>query len=260
MPTELDAHMHTLRKRYLETMSNLLTTVEAALRHCEDGSLDADGRVALGNVAHRLSGTGKTYGFPRISASAREIDVRLKERPDMPARELMELIYSLVVACRNALGRDEIRGVSAQRVSFGRRPPSVATTPQQDVPNRPVMLVVDDDPDMRDLFTGLFSHEARVLTAVNSDEALVMMRRHNPSLVLLDDIMPGAITGLKFLETLQTSGEFRGTPIVMITASDAPENIERGMNAGAAGYITKPFDVADATEKVRRFLKAVSQP
>ncbi len=254
--SEFDIHLSRLRIRYLETVAALLASIEAVLRHCEDGALEDSHRAELRAISHRLSGTGKTYGFPAISSSARSIDHQLKEQPDVLATDLMQLIYPLVVACRNALGRDEIRGVRPPRTQFGLRR-TVYDTPVTDVAynRQPMMLVVDDDPVMRDLFTDLFSDDALVLTAVNSDEALMMLRRHRFSLVLLDDIMPGAVTGLKFLEILQKSGEFTDTLIIMITASDAPEHIERGLNAGAAAYITKPFDPDEVAVTVRRFLE-----
>ncbi|MFT4075457.1 MAG: response regulator [Asticcacaulis sp.] len=251
----LEASLRALRLRYLSTMKELLGPIEVTLRHCEDGTLQDCDRHELRSMAHRLAGTGETYGFPAVSAAARPLDDQLKSHPHMKAAALMQLIYPLVVACRNALGRDEIKGARPDRVSFGRR--NTAMEPVTDVKVRlPLMLVVDDDPAMRDLFTELFRHEARILTATNSDEALAAMRRHSPDLVLLDDIMPGAITGLKFLETLKKTGEFADTSIVMITASDAPEHIDRGLNAGAADYITKPFDPAEVAVKVRRLLRA----
>lgn len=248
----VDERMRGLRAAYLDALRPRAAQVEAALRRCESGGFDATdaaARADLRDVAHKLAGTGATYGFADLSEAARALDVLLKAEPDTPAAGLRDPVARLLVACRAALGLDEIRNPPTRRAVFGRRGPAQAATAA--ARRRPKLLVVDDDPAVRDLFSTLLSDEADVLLAVNSDDALRVMRLHRPDLVLLDDIMPGAVTGLKFLENLQASGEFAATPIVMITASDAPEHIARGARAGAAGYITKPFDARLVAAMVR---------
>ena len=106
----------------------------------------------------------------------------------------------------------------------------------------PQLLVVDDDANIRDLMGELFRHEARVHTAENAGEALALMKKHKPDLVLLDDNMPGSISGLRLLEDIQSMPDIKTIPVVMITASRKPEEVMRGLMAGAADYIIKPID------------------
>ena len=256
------AQMRLLRERYLENLREQTAQLDALLAACEAHELTDEARAQLKHVAHKLAGTGKTYGFPQVSEVARRLDDRLIARPDTVAGILARLTQPLVAACREALQPEPVKPVhpvvARARAVFGRRPspqPAAAPEPARPQPGRlPVLLVADDDEAVRNLFLALFADEARVITALNSDEALTMMRRYRPDLVLLDDIMPGAITGLRLLEGLQRSGEFASTPILMITASDGEEHVERGLNAGAVGYVTKPFDAAAVARTVRALL------
>ena len=276
------AHMAMLRARYLEAMVEQMKTLSESLAACEARTLSEEGRAALRHVTHKLAGTGKTYGFPDLSIVARRLDDVMINDPAAPVAELAQMARDVLAQCAAAQGgvepppvpEPEVRpqalarpepAPAAPRGTFGRRnveaasAPVVArptapveTTPQ--LKRRPLILVADDDEAVRNLFGSLFAEDARVVFATNSDEALTMMRRFPPDVVLLDDIMPGAITGLKLLENLKASRDLNHIPVVMITASDGEEHVERGLSAGAAGYITKPFDAVAVVNWVRNLL------
>lgn len=242
--------MRELRRGYLDALRKRAVIIEQSLRLCEARALTPEARERLRDLAHKLAGTGATYGYADLSARARVLDNRLKASSDDDGGEsIRDLTSGLLVTCRNVLGLDDIRNIP-NRKSFGRRSGAEPSAPEVRR-RRPKLLVVDDDPAVRDVFITFMADGCEVVTAENSDEALDALRRHRPDLVLLDDIMPGAVTGLKFLERLQASGEFADTPIIMLTASDAPEHIERGFAAGAADYITKPFDARQVVQTIR---------
>jgi len=246
--------MARLSMAFRESLRERAVSIERALRQCETAGLNSEQRCEIRALAHNLAGSGTTYGYPRISERARLIDDHLRLDLEMPAIELRDLISALLVVCRTALGLDEIRNPPVRRPAFGRRPARLALAEVIE-PRKPRLLVVDDDPAIRDLFMALLSTEADIVTAVNSDEALRMIRLYHPDLVLLDDIMPGAVTGLTFLENLKVSGEFPDLQVVMITASNAPEHVTRGLAAGAADYITKPFIARKVIADIRRRLQ-----
>lgn len=106
----------------------------------------------------------------------------------------------------------------------------------------PLVLVVDDDPLMRLFHTKLLEDIARIREATNTYDAEDMMRQYRPALVLLDDIMPNCPTGLGFLEKAKKDEELADIPIIMVTASNKQSEIMRGLQAGAAAYVTKPVD------------------
>jgi DNA-binding NtrC family response regulator len=102
------------------------------------------------------------------------------------------------------------------------------------------ILVVDDDPDIREVLTDrLESLGYRVLTAANGVEGLEVFERQSPHLVLLDIEMPG-MNGLEML------GEIRkrehDTAVIMITAYGTIERAVEAMKDGAYDFIPKPFE------------------
>ncbi|MDX9689164.1 MAG: response regulator [Proteobacteria bacterium] len=110
--------------------------------------------------------------------------------------------------------------------------------------NLPVILAVDDDKLMLRMVETMLDGIAQVITGGNTNEAEELMRRHQPALVLLDDMMPGGISGLQFLEKIKDDPEISKIPIIMVTARDKPEEVVRGLTAGAVDYIAKPFQPA----------------
>ncbi len=105
----------------------------------------------------------------------------------------------------------------------------------------PLVLVVDDDPLIRKLIPLLLEGVARTITGTNTNEARALMLRHRPALTVMDDMMPGGISGLQFLEQAQKDPELSQLRVMMLTASDKPAEVVRGLNAGAVDYMTKPF-------------------
>lgn len=105
----------------------------------------------------------------------------------------------------------------------------------------PLILVADDDEMIHQIIVSMMSGYARVYSVCNTKEVEIAMRDLKPDLVLLDDIMPGGMTGLQFLSYVSDDEELKKTPIIMVTASNKPAEVLRGLSAGAADYITKPF-------------------
>jgi CheY-like chemotaxis protein len=267
---QVAARMRQLRVAYLDNMRGQLEVIETALAQCREGVLAPDMRAQLKIVAHKLAGTGATYGFALLSRVARRLDDRMIEAPDAAPDDLEGLARPLRVACREALAEAEAPAVlpemrtqaltkpmATRSPGFGKRNPVAEVPAAPEGKRRPLILVADDDQAILDLFGSLFADEARMVFAANSDEALYIMRRTPPDLVLLDDIMPGGVTGLTFLENLKGMRDFAHIPVVMITASDGEAHIERGLNAGAVGYITKPFDAAVVAKWIRNLLPAL---
>ena len=272
--SDVAGRMTELRIRYVAALTDHIARLEDWRGRMALGELLAVERAELKGVAHRLAGTGKTYGFADVSEAARLIDDRLTADIDLPDEELSALTGLLTAACRTAQtggagsapraapghegegATQEKRPAGAARQSFGRKVGAAKPVAARTL--KPTVLVADDDRMVRALFSELLADDAHVVEAADSDEALRLMRLHRPALMLLDDIMPGGVTGLKLLETLQASGEFAETPIIMITASDSEADIRRGLLAGAVEYITKPFDGARVVAGIRARLERLA--
>jgi two-component system, chemotaxis family, chemotaxis protein CheY len=111
------------------------------------------------------------------------------------------------------------------------------------------VLVVDDDPDLREfLRLMLTSMGFEVTSAANGREALDVMEDHDPDLILLDMKMP-IMNGWEFCRALE--GRDARPPIVVLTA--APDPAARAAEARADGWLGKPFEYEELEATVRRF-------
>jgi DNA-binding response OmpR family regulator len=119
----------------------------------------------------------------------------------------------------------------------------------------PVVLVVDDEPDIRSLVKiNLEAAGYSVITAATGEEALDRVRRNPPDAMFLDLMMPG-IDGWDVLSELKAGrGPGSEIPVFLVTALHDGELRLRGSIEGALQYITKPFDPADLVRALEQVL------
>jgi two-component system, response regulator, stage 0 sporulation protein F len=114
------------------------------------------------------------------------------------------------------------------------------------------ILIVDDQPGIRMLLDEVFSKEGfHTISAGNGFEALKKAEEFKPDLVLLDMKLPG-MDGIEILKRLKNRGG--GPQVVMMTAYGELDLIEETIDYGAARYFTKPFDVFEIRDVVKRML------
>jgi CheY-like chemotaxis protein len=102
------------------------------------------------------------------------------------------------------------------------------------------VLIVDDIPvNIILLKTMLARTNVKILTAVNGQQALDLVRELKPNVVLLDIQMP-AMNGLEVLKEIKSDPDLKSTAVIMVSAYTSPEDIEQSMNLGASGFIKKP--------------------
>ena len=120
---------------------------------------------------------------------------------------------------------------------------------------QPKILVVDDEQDLVSTVAyRLKFAQCTVVTAGNGKEALEKAAAEKPDLILLDTNMP-VMNGHETLKRLRSDPDLKGTPVIMLTARSAPEDIAAASSYGIADYVTKPFDFAELMEKVQAALK-----
>ena len=115
-----------------------------------------------------------------------------------------------------------------------------------------LILVVDDQKGMRLLFEEVLTHYGyRVATASDGAEALALLTKAQPDLILLDMKMPG-LSGPETLLELRT--HYPELPVIMITADVDDVNWARVEKLGLQGRLNKPFDLSDLVDIVARAL------
>ena len=103
------------------------------------------------------------------------------------------------------------------------------------------VLIADDESSVVELVRVTLEDErVRVVAASDGVTALALASEVRPDLVLLDVNMPGW-DGFEVCRRLRADARFRTTPIVMLTAATRPDDVRRGLDAGATEYLTKPF-------------------
>ena len=118
------------------------------------------------------------------------------------------------------------------------------------------ILIVEDDSTIRALLEMalLGSGYADVSSAARGDEGLDLVRREKPDLVLLDVMLPG-LDGLEIARRIRATPELAATRILMLTARTEPDDIVRGLEAGADDYVTKPFDRKVLLARIKAVLR-----
>jgi DNA-binding response OmpR family regulator len=114
------------------------------------------------------------------------------------------------------------------------------------------ILVVDDDPDLRDLVRELLERAGHsVRTAAHGREALKLLFDVRPRLIVLDVTMPD----MDGWATLERVRDVTDVPVLMLTARDAELEKVRGLRAGADDYVTKPFGRQELLARVEALLR-----
>ena len=114
--------------------------------------------------------------------------------------------------------------------------------------NKPLILVVEDDPAIRSLITTtLKAHDYRYLTAINGESAVLEASSHNPDIVLLDLGLPD-IDGVEVIRRIRT---WSNLPIIVISARSEDTDKIDALDAGADDYLTKPFSVEELLARLR---------
>ncbi|HEX4539093.1 MAG TPA: response regulator [Acidimicrobiales bacterium] len=116
------------------------------------------------------------------------------------------------------------------------------------------VLIVDDDPVVRRMLQLSFESEGfDVSTAGDGLEGLEAMRSDKPDVVILDIMMP-KLDGMKVLNEVNADDDLRGMPVILLSAKATSLDVDLGLKAGAADYITKPVDPIELVERVRSVL------
>lgn len=118
----------------------------------------------------------------------------------------------------------------------------------------PLVLVADDDPDIRSLVTLRLERSGyEVIAAGDGEQALAAALERAPDLALLDVMMP-KLDGYEVTERLRREEATRHLPVILLTARVQETDIARGVEAGADDYVKKPFSTTELRDRVQAVL------
>ena len=151
-----------------------------------------------------------------------------------------KLKSGMLVAVKENLPENVVRGALSQK--------------ENEQADKNVLLLAEDDKDMREYLTDSLSSEYKVISVPDGGKALDMAREINPDIIISDIIMP-VIQGDELCRILKSSVETSHIPVILLTALSERENIILGLEAGANDYIIKPFDLSVLRVRLRNILQ-----
>ncbi|HEX5338890.1 MAG TPA: response regulator [Gallionella sp.] len=124
---------------------------------------------------------------------------------------------------------------------------------------RPMVMVVDDDEFQRQLIERLLQAERyRLVFASDGIEALNILRKLRPDLILMDFMMPD-MDGMETTQRLKANPRFAGIPVIMVTGKSEGKVVMDSLKAGAVDFVVKPIDRATLISKIHRVLGDTSE-
>jgi len=135
------------------------------------------------------------------------------------------------------------------------RPRPLPSSEKDQLVDLPLVLVVEDNPDMNRFVCSSLSGEFRVASAFDGKQALLRLEHLLPDLIVTDFMMPH-MSGDEFVHVLRTKPELIDIPVLVLTARDHIEVRVRVLSAGVQDWLTKPFTVPELVARARNLVSA----
>jgi signal transduction histidine kinase len=185
---------------------------------------------ADGSTMRKYGGTGLGLALSRKFCVMMGGDINVESQPGKGSTFIVRL-------------PGDIENYDGEATSIRMRLPGTRRDPAHETGKPPVagrvLLVIDEDPAVRQVMERLASREGyQLLTAGTGEEGLNLAREKKPDVITLEVVMPG-IDGWTVLKNLKADPQLSGIPVVMVSISD---DRDRGLAMGAADYLVKPVD------------------
>lgn len=217
---------------FLEDMPGYLHEIEGAI-----GKGDS---ATLHHIAHVIKGAAGNLGAMAMASAARELELHAEAGALGESRELLLRL------------RTEFAVIEPTLMAELKAPPSLP----QPTSDAAVVLVVDDDRSTRSaLRHALHLSGFRVEEAGDGTEALTWLASHAADAILMDALMP-VMDGFTACTALKQQPLWKDIPVLMITALDDRQSIERAFASGASDFIPKPIHLSVVNQRVRRVIDA----
>ncbi len=215
-------------------------------------------RQVESNSARRFGGTGLGLAIVRDMAQLHHGSVQVGEAPEGGAEFIVELpvrapdsatVNSTALASAapiDAQAEDVVHSLEPVQVDL----PTTSSDVDSALASAPLVLVVEDNPEMNRFIVETLASEYRVISALDGRDGLKKALTLQPDLVLSDVMMP-EMSGEDLLRDLRSRPEFEGTPVILLTAKADQKHRVHVLRMGAQDYIMKPFSAEELRLRVR---------
>lgn len=117
-----------------------------------------------------------------------------------------------------------------------------------------MILIIDDSTTNQVLLEAILHEEGySTVTAFGAREAFKIIEKQKPKLILLDLLMP-EVSGFDFLKDIKANPNTAGIPVIVVSAVGSKENIDYCLSNGAVDFFSKPIDISQFIEKVKKII------
>ena len=223
-----------------QSVAPFLEDTPSYLRQLEQAVHEGDAATARA-MAHSVKGSSGNLGAAMLAQLAKEAEELAIERRTAEIGPLLPRLNQAFEAVAAVLGAEAyIDDRQAARMSE----------------EMALVLVVDDDRSTRNALRHTLQRDGfRVEEAADGAQALNMLKRLQPDVILMDAVMP-VMDGFEACAKVQQLPNGSAIPVLMITALEDNSSVERAFAAGASDYIPKPIHFAVLSQRVRRIIEA----
>ncbi|PQV48946.1 two component regulator with propeller domain [Jejuia pallidilutea] len=212
------------------------------------------------NVKNDKSGTGIGLNFTKALVEIHQGDISFESQLNVGTKFIVKLPIDLESKTEKAANiKDEflINTFNALEYDMLTSDDEVvaANSVEKDTSKKPVVLIVEDNKELRVHLSNDLKGHYLVKEAVNGEQGLKMVKKIMPDIVISDVMMP-KMDGFKMCELLKTDFDTCHIPIILLTAKTLDEDRVQGYNQGADGYISKPFVTSVLRARIDNLLEA----
>ncbi|MBD1835712.1 response regulator [Cyanobacteria bacterium FACHB-472] len=240
--------INTFWEQYRTQYCDRLTIIEQAISALQTQNLTEELRQQAQREAHTLKGSLGLFGLDNASELSQEIEQLFKiDRLDQrQQRQLSELASNL----RQALEQPLSETTPLAEVVTSNIPPQKLVLPQ-----RSQLLIVDDDAQLLNIMKAMLQPWGFQIALLSSAQQFWgTLEEVKPDLLMLDIEMP-KVNGIDLCQEIRNDSSWEDLPILMISANNDDETIQRVFMAGADDYVSKPIRAAELVARVIRRLE-----
>lgn len=221
---------------YLEHLKEYEITLKEAIYAIKNSVLTDELKQKIQHIAHKLAGSGATYGFEALSKAARELDMALIEQND---KELFILLEALLKHC-------------AQTFKQGKTP-----SPEQptSASSTPCVLLVDDSSETVEQLQNILDGKIKLIIETDREQIISLIQKNFVDLMLLN--IRAKLQPLRLVETLCAIPACASVPILMLLPLEESNQAINFIMAGAADYLILPLQPDMVAKKIVERLKHI---
>lgn len=208
---------------------------QAALPHIFDRYFQAEGK-------HQASGTGIGLALVKSLAEIHKGTISVESKVGVGTTFTLSLPASEIYP--DAKHREESASPAAAKDEM---------EAEESADGRPLVLIVEDNADIRDYVAETFGDDYRIAQGKNGKEGLAAALEVIPDIIVSDIMMP-EMDGIEMCRRLKADVRTCHIPVVLLTAKDSLQDKEAGYECGADSYLTKPFTAKLLTTRIRNLL------